>query len=88
MALARWRAWAIRSSGLAALAVNVIDVVGAGDGFVAGTSLPAPKGWPVADRLRWGTICAACSVGSHGDWEGLPTRAELERFAITATTER
>jgi 2-dehydro-3-deoxygluconokinase len=71
-----------------ALAVHVIDVVGAGDGFVAGYLAARAGGLAVAQRLRWGTICAACSVGSHGDWEGLPTRAELERFATTATTER
>jgi 2-dehydro-3-deoxygluconokinase len=73
---------------IAALAVHVIDVVGAGDGFVAGYLAARAEGLAVAERLRWGTICAAYSVGSQGDWEGLPTRAELERFANTATTER
>lgn len=73
---------------VAAPVVNVIDAVGAGDGFVAGYLAARAEDLPLRDRLRWGTICAACSVGSHGDWEGLPTRVELEHFATTATTER
>ncbi len=64
-----------------ALPVTVADVVGAGDSFVAGYLAARAADLPIAQRLRWGTICAALTVGTHGDWEGLPTRAELDRLA-------
>jgi 2-dehydro-3-deoxygluconokinase len=63
-----------------ALPVAVADVVGAGDSFVAGYLAARAAGLPVAERLRWGTVCAAFTVGTHGDWEGLPRRAELDGF--------
>lgn len=71
-----------------AMLVDVLDVIGAGDSFVAGYLAARADGAAVAERLRWGTICAAFTVGTHGDWEGLPTRAELQRFAASAVTVR
>jgi 2-dehydro-3-deoxygluconokinase len=73
---------------ISGLAVTVADVIGAGDGFVAGYLAARLSQLPVADRLRWGTVCAAFTVGTHGDWEGLPTRAELETFDGAAVTMR
>ncbi len=63
----------------ASLPVRVVDAIGAGDSFTAGYLAARCDGLGVADRLRWGTIAAACTVGTRGDWEGLPTRAEIER---------
>jgi 2-dehydro-3-deoxygluconokinase len=63
-----------------ALPVAVADVVGAGDSFVAGYLAARAAGLSVAERLRWGTACAAFTVGTHGDWEGLPRRSELDGF--------
>lgn len=60
-----------------ALQVRVVDVIGAGDSFTAGYLAARFDGLAPAQRLRWGTIAAACTVGTHGDWEGLPTRADL-----------
>jgi 2-dehydro-3-deoxygluconokinase len=71
-----------------AFPVRVIDVVGAGDGFVAGYLAARAEGRSADERLRWATICAAYTVGSPGDWEGLPTRAELEQFDPAAATRR
>jgi sugar/nucleoside kinase (ribokinase family) len=34
----------------------------------------------VEDRLLRGHAVAAIVCTTHGDWEGLPTRGELERF--------
>jgi 2-dehydro-3-deoxygluconokinase len=65
---------------VAAAQVAVVDVIGAGDSFVAGYLAARAGGLPPADRLRWATICAARTVGTHGDWEGLPTRAEIDRL--------
>jgi 2-dehydro-3-deoxygluconokinase len=71
-----------------ALPVTVADVVGAGDSFVAGYLAARAAGLPVAERLRWGTVCAAFTVGTHGDWEGLPRRAELDGFDRRGGTVR
>lgn len=60
-----------------ALRVRVVDVIGAGDSFTAGYLAARFDGLAPTERLRWGTIAAACTVGAHGDWEGLPTRADL-----------
>lgn len=71
-----------------ALTVTAVDVIGAGDSFVAGYL--AAKGFDlkIADRLTWGTVCAACTVGTHGDWEGLPSRDELARRTLVGQTIR
>jgi 2-dehydro-3-deoxygluconokinase len=68
--------------------VQVVDVVGAGDSFVAGYLAAGAEGLPIADRLRWATICAACTVGTAGDWEGLPTRSEIEQRGTLGVTRR
>lgn len=71
-----------------AVPVDVADVVGAGDAFVAGYLAARATGLPVAGRLRWGTVAAAFTVGSPSDWQSLPTRAELESFESCASTRR
>ena len=72
----------------AALRVTVADVVGAGDSFVAGYLSALCEGRPVGERLARAAICAACTVGTHGDWEGLPTAAELAGLSGSAVTIR
>lgn len=71
-----------------AMTVDVVDVVGAGDAFVAGYLAARAIGLPVTDRLRWGTVAAAFTVGSPSDWQGLPTRSDLEGFDGGPTTRR
>ena len=61
----------------AARTVVVADTVGAGDGFVAGFLSGLLDGLPIAQRLERANAVGAFVVGTHGDWEGLPTRAEL-----------
>jgi 2-dehydro-3-deoxygluconokinase len=61
--------------------VRAVDVVGAGDAFVAGYLSARLDGRPLDERLSRGIEVAAVAVGSAGDWEGLPTRAELATFA-------
>jgi 2-dehydro-3-deoxygluconokinase len=65
----------------AATTVHAVDVVGAGDAFVAGYLSARIDGLDVAARLERGTAVAAVAVSTEGDWEGLPTRAELAAFA-------
>jgi 2-dehydro-3-deoxygluconokinase len=62
-----------------ALTVQAVDTVGAGDSFTAGYLSAYLSGHDLAGRLRWALTCAACTVGTHGDWEGLPSRAEIEQ---------
>jgi 2-dehydro-3-deoxygluconokinase len=58
-------------------AVRAVDVIGAGDAFVAGYLSAALDGLDTAGRLRRAATVSAFAVGSAGDWEGLPTRREL-----------
>lgn len=61
----------------AAIDVPVVDVVGAGDAFVAGYLSAQLDGLPLAERLHRAVQLGAFCVSTNGDWEGLPTRAEL-----------
>lgn len=64
-----------------AVAVPVADPVGAGDAFVAGYLASWLEGAAPADALRTANLAGAFVVAVPGDWEGLPTRAELVAFA-------
>lgn len=68
----------------AARAVVVADTVGAGDGFVAGFLSGLLDGLPVLERLERANAVGAFVVGTHGDWEGLPTRAELAMLDLAS----
>ena len=57
--------------------VTVADVVGAGDAFVAGYLSARLDGAGTRDCLVRATVTAAFAIARSGDWEGLPTRAEL-----------
>lgn len=61
--------------------VRTVDVVGAGDAFVAGYLSARLDSLNLDDRLSRGVDVAAVAIGAAGDWEGLPTRAELATFA-------
>ncbi|GAA1391234.1 sugar kinase [Kitasatospora putterlickiae] len=57
--------------------VPVVDVVGAGDAFVAGYLSGRLDGLGVEARLDRAVTTGAFAVATHGDWEGLPSRADL-----------
>lgn len=61
-----------------AVAVPVVDTVGAGDAFVAGYLAELLAGRDSATRLATALRCGAFACLSPGDWEGLPTRADLD----------
>ena len=71
-----------------ARAVRAVDVIGAGDAFVAGYLSGALDGLDTTGRLRRGTAVSAFAVGSAGDWEGLPTRRELSLLDAEEETIR
>ncbi|MDB5868263.1 MAG: PfkB domain protein [Polaromonas sp.] len=56
---------------------EVIDTVGAGDGFAVGVISALLDGRGVPDAVRRGAWIGARAVQVLGDSEGLPTRAEL-----------
>ena len=57
---------------------EVVDPVGAGDAFAAGLLADLAAGRPTSTALRTAAAVAAVDVACVGDWEGLPSRAELE----------
>jgi 2-dehydro-3-deoxygluconokinase len=61
----------------AARQVDAVDLVGAGDAFVAGYLSGALDGADLPARLHRAVTTAAFAVATRGDWEGLPTRDEL-----------
>ncbi|HEU4657113.1 MAG TPA: sugar kinase [Capillimicrobium sp.] len=58
--------------------VPAIDPVGAGDAFAAGYLADLLAGRPLDERLRTAAACGAYAVTARGDWEALPSRADLE----------
>ncbi|SEB17763.1 sugar kinase [Variovorax sp. YR216] len=61
---------------------EVIDTVGAGDGFAAGVVSALLEGKSVQDAVRRGAWIGARAVQVLGDTEGLPTRAQLEEARL------
>ena len=62
-----------------AVTVPVVDTVGAGDAFVAGYLAELLRGGSIAERLDLAVRTGAAACLHPGDWEGFPSRAELER---------
>lgn len=60
--------------------VDAVDLVGAGDAFVAGYLSGLLTGMDIQARLHRAVTTAAFAVATRGDWEGLPTQDELGLF--------
>lgn len=73
---------------LAALPVEVVDPVGAGDAFVAGYLAELLAGRPAPERLRTAVAAGAYAVSVPGDCEGLPRRSELGALASASDVMR
>ncbi|HCN65779.1 MAG TPA: 2-dehydro-3-deoxygluconokinase [Pseudomonas sp.] len=63
---------------------NVIDTVGAGDGFAVGVISALLENLSLAQAVQRGNWIGSRAVQSRGDMEGLPTRAELNQFSTAA----
>jgi 2-dehydro-3-deoxygluconokinase len=61
---------------------EVIDTVGAGDGFAVGVVSALLEGRSVPEAVRRGAWIGARAVQVLGDTEGLPTRAELDQAGL------
>ncbi|WP_216660364.1 sugar kinase [Brenneria sp. hezel4-2-4] len=57
---------------------NVVDTVGAGDGFAVGVISALLEGKTLAQAVMRGNRIGALAVQAIGDSEGLPTRAQLD----------
>jgi len=64
--------------------VRQLDAIGAGDAFAAGYLAASVWGWDAGERLRAANAMGAWSVQNVGDYEGLPSRRELEGFLAQA----
>jgi 2-dehydro-3-deoxygluconokinase len=56
---------------------QVVDEIGAGDGFDAGYVLGLLRGWSPTDRARAGNLIAARALLGTGDWETYPRLSEV-----------
>ena len=61
---------------------QVVDTVGAGDGFAVGVVSALLEGRSVPDAVRRGAWIGARAVEVLGDSEGLPTRAQLDAAGL------
>ncbi|MGB8000009.1 MAG: sugar kinase [Anaerobacillus sp.] len=59
---------------------QVVDPIGAGDGFAAGVISGLVDGCPVREAVERGNAVGSFVVQMNGDVEGLPTREQLEQF--------
>ncbi|UJF36478.1 sugar kinase [Paenibacillus hexagrammi] len=59
-------------------AEQVVDTVGAGDGFCAGFLVGLVKGYDYAKAVRIGNLVGSLIVQAEGDWEGAPTWEQVE----------
>jgi 2-dehydro-3-deoxygluconokinase len=59
---------------------EIVDTVGAGDGFAAGVISGIMEGLPMADAVLRGNAIGAIQIMNVSDNEGLPTQEELTRF--------
>ncbi|MCM3040616.1 sugar kinase [Paenibacillus motobuensis] len=59
---------------------HVIDTVGAGDGFCAGFLAGLLKDYSLEEAVRLGNLIGSRVIQAIGDWEGLPSAAEIERL--------
>ena len=71
-----------------AISVDVLDTVGAGDGFVAGYISELLAGSKPSARLDTAVRVGAFACLVPGDWEGMPRRSELGLLDSTEPVTR
>jgi len=69
-----------------AFEVDVVDTVGAGDGFVAGFLSELLHGSAPHTQLQTAVITGALCCTHPGDWQGFPSRDQLKQFREAAAT--
>lgn len=71
-----------------AIVIDPVDTVGAGDAFVAGYLAELMVNQIPMKRLKLAAETGAFVCLAYGDWEGLPTRAELALLYRTESVSR
>ena len=61
---------------------EVVDTVGAGDGFAAGVISALLEGLTLHQAVQRGAWTGACAIQVQGDSEGLPTREQLVQAGL------
>ena len=64
----------------APFAVEVLNVLGAGDAFASGLLYAWLNGWTLDRALRFGNATGAIVVTRHGCANDMPTLADVEAF--------
>jgi 5-dehydro-2-deoxygluconokinase len=64
--------------------VEVMNTLGAGDGFGAAYAFGLLEGWPVEKRLAYAAAAGAIVVSRHSCSEAMPTRRETEDLMANA----
>ncbi|OCA88021.1 2-dehydro-3-deoxygluconokinase [Bacillus sp. FJAT-27225] len=59
---------------------QIVDPVGAGDGFAAGVISGMLRNEPISEAVKRGNAVGAIVVGVNGDVEGLPNNEEVEQL--------
>jgi 2-dehydro-3-deoxygluconokinase len=67
---------------------QVVDPVGAGDGFAAGIISGLLRNESLPDTVKRANAIGAIVVGVHGDVEGLPTNEEVTRYVSNDKNKR
>ena len=67
-------------AGASLVALVVALAVGAGDAFCAGLVSGLLDGKTLQEAVQRGAALGAFCVSTFGDYQGLPTRSELETF--------
>lgn len=65
---------------VAGFPVEVVNTVGAGDGFASGLIYGWARGWRWEEAARFANACGALVVSRHGCARALPYRREVEAF--------
>ena len=66
---------------------QVVDTVGAGDGFAAGLISALLEGETIEQAVARGNRVGAFAIQVIGDMDGLPTRAQLGVPALAPVTD-
>ena len=64
---------------------EIVDTVGAGDGFAAGVLSALAEGETLEEAAFRGNVMGAIQITHKSDNEGLPTREELSRIILAGT---
>lgn len=85
-------AWCYGGSGVVEVPAygvsNIVNVVGAGDGFASGVIAGRLRGWGWEKAVNLGNLVGAFAVAHPGDFEGYPTAAEVEQYWDAQWIER